>query len=337
MNLKNGTILQNKYRIESVIAQGGFGITYKGFDILLNKTIAIKELFVKNQCCRDHQTQHVILSSISAKDDFSLFLSKFIKEAKVLHKFNTFPNIVHVYDVFEDNNTAYYIMDYLNGESLENYVRNKGNLSEFEAIQMVKKIANALIPVHQNNYLHLDLSPRNIIISDNKDITLIDFGVSKHYNNISGDETTSTPVAYSPGYAPIEQCKQNVSSFIPATDIYSLGAILYFMIVGYRPPESYIVFKEGFVSGIPEHLSSAIKNAIEKAMNPSYKLRPQTIPQFLELFNSNNANKDDNLLKKTGSIIITVGGCIFIILFLLYIWGISLSSIVDSFIRFFEL
>lgn len=284
-SLRIGTVLRKKYRIDKVIAQGGFGITYLATDMLLEHKLVIKEFFMKGNCNRDNDTQNVEISTGGFTTQFMTFKSKFVKEARILYNFRGSEGVVQVYDVFEENGTAYYTMDFIDGTSLEYYINECGKLNEKEALDIIRKIAAALSEVHNKKYLHLDLSPRNIMITPQKKIVLIDFGVSKHYNESSSEQTTETPLAYSRGYAPLEQYNQDVKVFRPATDIYSLGAVLFFMLTGKRPADASSVYEDGCVDGIPHNISSDTKYVIEKAMQPSSKNRPQTIDEFLALIN----------------------------------------------------
>ena len=142
------------------------------------------------------------------------------------------PHIIKIYDIFEENGTAYYVMPYLDGGSLAEKVKKEGPLNEEQAIKYIKQVSNALDYIHKQNILHLDVKPSNVLLITADEAVLIDFGISKHYDE-EGSQTSTTPVGISKGFAPIEQYQQgNVSLFSPATDIYSLGATLFFLLTG---------------------------------------------------------------------------------------------------------
>ena len=226
-SLKVGTLLENgKYRIEKVIGQGGFGMTYLGEQVNLGRKVAIKEFFMKEYCNRDEGDLKIYTLSQGSSELVERFRVKFVKEARSLARLRH-PNIVSIIDIFEENDTAYYVMEFHAGGSLADKVKN-GPLPEADAVKYIRQIASALEYVHSKQMMHLDVKPANIMIrkSDNKAI-LIDFGVSKQYDE-QGGQTSTTPVGISHGYAPMEQYKQGgVSTFSPQTDIYALGAILF--------------------------------------------------------------------------------------------------------------
>lgn len=282
--LKVGSSLQGgKYRIENVLGQGGFGITYLATQELLDRNVCIKEFFFKDSCART-STGEVTLGMVGHKDLVERFLNKFIKEARTISKLEH-PNIIRILDIFMENGTAYYVMDFIEGESLEDIVKRRGALPEHEVVGYIKQVANALDYLHQRKINHLDVKPANIMIrkKDNKAI-LIDFGVSKQYDE-QGEQTSTTPVGISYGYAPIEQYRPGgVSEFSPQADIYSLGATLYRLITGITPPQAIEIFNEG-LSGLPQSLSSNLASTIRKSMQPHRRSRLQSVNEFLCLLN----------------------------------------------------
>ena len=294
MQLKSGTHLQNgKYKIERVLGQGGFGITYLATQELLDRKVCIKEFFFKEYCDRT-PTGSVISTTSSNKELVMRFLNKFIKEARTISRLDH-SNIIRILDVFEENGTAYYVMEYIDGCSLEDKVNRQGVLNENEAVEYVKQVGNALDYIHQNRINHLDVKPANIMIrkSDNK-ATLIDFGVSKQYDE-QGGQTSTTPVGISYGYAPLEQYRPGgVSEFSPQADIYSLGATLYRLLTGKVPPQAMEILNDGLV-GLPTTLSSNVTTAIQKAMQLKKDERPQNMKDFLKILNPiNNYPKTSN-------------------------------------------
>jgi len=279
--LQPGSLLQNgKYRIEKALGQGGFGITYEGIQTGLNRRVAIKEFFMKEYCNRDDQTSHVSVGSQGSLDMVNSFRQKFIKEAQLIAHMEDAPHIVHIHDIFEENGTAYYVMEYIGGGSLNQILKKQGPLPEPQAIVWVRQIGEALNFLHAQNTLHLDIKPSNVLINKKGEAVLIDFGVSKHYDQ-SGSQTSSTPVGLSKGFAPTEQYQSGgVQQFTPATDIYSLGATLYNLLTNQVPPEASIVFEDGLPPR-PQYVSEGTWHAIEQAMQPRRKDRTQTVDAFL--------------------------------------------------------
>jgi len=265
--LKISTLLQGgKYRIEKVLGQGGFGITYLATQVVLNRKVAIKEFFMKEYCNRDAETSHVTIPSDGSKEFVARFRQKFIKEAQTIAGLNH-PHIIRIYDVFEENDTAYYVMEYHDNGSLSELVKQHGALPEAEALRYIREVAKALTYIHKRNMNHLDIKPGNILLDEEGCSVLIDFGLSKRYDE-SGQQTSTTPVGISHGYAPMEQYKQGgVGTFSPATDIYSLGATLYKLLTGQTPPDASDVFTDG-LPVLPSSISSSVCNAIAQAMSP---------------------------------------------------------------------
>ena len=171
------------------------------------------------------------------------------------------PNIVNIYDVFEENGTAYYVMEYHDGGSLSSLDLP---LSVDEASGYIRQIASALSVLHENKTMHLDIKPSNVLLDKKGNAVLIDFGVSKHYDQ-AGHQTSSTPVGISHGYAPGEQYQQNVLSFSPATDIYALGATFYKLLTGLTPPHQNEVAENG-LPVFPESVPESVAFVIEKSM-----------------------------------------------------------------------
>lgn len=221
----NATLQDGKYIIKKVLGQGGFGITYLAEHDLLGTKVAIKEFFMKDFCNRDETTSHVSVVTESGREQVARFREKFLKEARNIARLRH-PNIVRISDVFEENGTAYYVMDYCEGGSLSELLKLHPNgIGEPLALKYIHQVASALEQVHAMKMNHLDIKPANILLDAQGNAVLIDFGLAKQYDVTTGNQTSTTPVGISHGYAPIEQYKQGgVSEFSPATDIYSLGA-----------------------------------------------------------------------------------------------------------------
>lgn len=280
-HLQTNTTLQGgKYRIERMLGQGGFGITYLATDIALDRKVAIKEFFPKDYCDRSKATSHITLGTASAEDLVQKLKAKFLKEVRNIAKLDH-PGIIKIHAAFEENNTAYYVMDYIEGENLSDMIKRDGSLSEQRAIYYIEKVGEALQYIHARKINHLDIKPANIMIRrDNDSPILIDFGLSKQYDS-EGQQTSTTPTGISHGYAPMEQYNDGgVKEFSPQTDIYSLAATLYFLLSGVTPPQATKLIDEEltFPSSIPANLIAPIS----KGMTTSRKQRYETVSKFLE-------------------------------------------------------
>lgn len=295
MQLQSGTFLQGgKYKIETILGQGGFGITYLGWQTGLDRRVAIKEFFMKEYCNRDASTSHVTVGTEGSRELVVRFQQKFVKEAQTIAKLDH-PYVVRIYDVFTENDTAYYVMEYVEGGSLQKYVSENGALKEQEALFYIRKVATALEYIHEHQMNHLDVKPDNILRRENAEVVLIDFGLSKRYDE-SGYQTSTTPVGVSAGYAPMEQYKRGgVGTFSPATDIYSLGATFYKLLTGQTPPDANDIFDRG-LPALPSDLSVSTKNALRAAMQPKRSDRPQSIGEFLALLDGKKGSEDTILI-----------------------------------------
>ena len=234
--LKDDSFLQNgKYRIIRVLGQGGFGNTYMATNMEFEETVAIKEFFMRGITQRDANNTTVSVSNHENKCLFDEQLQKFKKEARRLRKLKN-EHIVSVHDLFEENGTAYYVMDYIDGENLSDKLKRlQKPLPEIEVMKYLPQILDALACVHQENLWHLDLKPANIMVDRQGNVTLIDFGASKQ-RSTTGGATISTAVSYTNGFAPREQMEQNLEKFGPWTDFYALGATLYNLLTNKKPP-----------------------------------------------------------------------------------------------------
>lgn len=282
--LAAGTMLcKGRYRIISTLAQGGFGITYLGTDTSTGRSVAIKEFFMKQHCERSSNSTHVTLGTQGIRKEIESYRLKFLKEANTISQLNH-PHIISIYNVFEENGTAYYVMKYIANGSLKDIVEQQGALSEKTALSFIRKIGSALNYIHGKKILHLDIKPANILLDDKQPI-LIDFGISKRYD-VSGHQTSSTPVGISKGFAPMEQYSQGgIKGFDPSTDVYSLGATLFYLLTGEVPPEASIINEDG-LPPLPNNITVGTAQAIEKAMQPKRKDRPQSVADFLNMLSA---------------------------------------------------
>ncbi len=277
-SLQPGTVLHGPdqdYKILKVLGQGGFGITYlaettitKGH-LSFEVKVAIKEHFISSLCSRDGATLSVNYSAPVAKE-VENSLRAFIKEANRLHDLGIqHPNIVRVDEVFEANNTAYYAMEYLDGESLDAYIKRVGALSEAETRELLLPLVHAVSQLHRNKVAHYDIKPQNVMLTKGKDgelqPTLIDFGLAKHYDN-QGHATSSIMAAgYTPGYAPVEQYG-GISTYTPQCDVYSLGATIYYCVTGKSPAVSLTLNVNDVDAELQGMVSDSLRAVIVKAM-----------------------------------------------------------------------
>ena len=304
----NSTLQGGKYRIIKKLGQGGFGITYLAENTMLEGKVAIKEFFFKEYCERNELTCHVTVPTSNNRDTVQRFKQKFIKEAKTIFRLNH-PNIVRILDVFEENDTAYYVMEYIEGESLSDMVTRRGAIPFAEAIGYVKAAAEALMYIHSKKINHLDIKPGNLMKrNEDGEILLIDFGVAKQYDLDTSQGTTTTPVGISCGYSPTEQYRKNgVQTFSPQSDVYSLAATLFKLLTGNTPPEAMEIQDEGLpVAELQaKHIPSAVISAIAMAMKGRHE-RTQSVELFIanlqkteDTFNVvENQQKTENIQKK---------------------------------------
>ena len=289
-SLAAGTVLKGRsrsYEIVKTLGQGSFGITY------LAKTkvqmdgelgsfsstmyVAIKEFFVKEINGREGTT----VTSGSKGGLFGDYRRKFMREATILSKLNH-PNIVKVLESFEVNNTCYYVMEYIDGGSLDDMIARQYGLSEAETTKYTLDIASALSFMHSNKMLHLDLKPGNVMINDGHAV-LIDFGLSKQYDASGEPESSTTVGGGTPGYAPIEQANHRDGNGFPVTmDVYALGATMFKMLTGERPPIASDILNDGFPSHRFESFNPKLVAVVEKAMAPMRKQRFQTVGELVQ-------------------------------------------------------
>ena len=233
--LQVGTILHGTYKIESYLSSGGFGNTYLAKNIEFDETYAIKEFFVKGVCQRDGNSTTISVSNAENTNSFEQQREKFKKEARRLRSLSN-PHIVKVYDLFEENGTAYYVMDYVDGENLSARLkRTNAPLAESEVRNYLNQILDGLEAIHNEGMFHLDIKPANIMVDSHDVVKLIDFGASKQQSTVGG-ATMSTGISYTNGYAPSEQMAQSYDKFGPWTDFYALGATMYKLLTNQDPP-----------------------------------------------------------------------------------------------------
>ena len=291
--LQPGNTLQGgKYRIEKVLGQGTFGITYLASyattiegalgKMTVDIKVAIKEFFMSEVNQRNEQTHGVEGSSSTI---FTNYRIKFRKEAQNLASLHH-PHIVQVTDVFDENNTTYYVMQYIEGMSLDSFIASKGRVSAEDTILIAAQIGQALSYMHQRHMLHLDLKPGNIMLDKQGQVHLIDFGLSKQYDS-NGEPESSTSIGMgTPGYAPIEQANRmgQGKQFQATIDVYAFGATVYKMLTGRRPDDASVILNDGFPFGFLQQLGvqQNMINAVQRAMAPQRNARFQTVTEFVQ-------------------------------------------------------
>lgn len=289
--LQPGTVIHgthNDYRIERVLGQGSFGITYvanvrlKGRLGAIESTamVAIKEFFLRDVSSRNGLRVFSVSDSALCSD----YRRDFLREAQNLSRLDN-DHIVKVLETIEENDTVYYVMEYLSGGNLDQHILSHGKLSCREALDIAIQIGEALKCMHAQHMLHLDLKPLNVMRGEDGHIVLIDFGLSKCFG-ADGQPESSTRIGQgTTGYAPIEQHSfKKADGFMPTLDIYALGATLFKMLTGSVPPEASVVLNEGLPvdelssAGVPP----AVIALVERAMQPLRRMRHQTVGEFVD-------------------------------------------------------
>jgi len=283
--LPPGTRLQGgMYSVGKVLGQGGFGITYLGGDIRARRPVAIKELFPYGSTRRGTNVHP--FGGLPASE-YATTRERFLDEARILARFDH-PGIVDVYGTFEENNTAYMVMELLRGKTLGQLVEDRGPLPEHEAIGYIGHVGEALIVVHEASLLHRDLKPDNIMLTGDGEVVLIDFGTARAF---AAGKTGRMTTMVTPGYAPLEQYGQSVR-FGPFTDVYALAATLYHVLTGQMPAPA--TDRASGVSLVPPRtlnpaVSAITSDAILWAMSMRVDQRPRNVRQFLDALPSIDA------------------------------------------------
>ena len=280
--LKPGVILKERYKIEEVIGAGGFGITYRAWDPLLQSYVAIKEYYPSGIATRSADSSKVCVPVGQEQREYHRGRIRFLKEAQDVARFQSEPNIVSIYDYLEENDTAYMVMEYLHGCTLKQYIREHGGrLDTDHILHICLSVLDALAVVHKAGMIHRDISPENIFICEDLTVKLIDFGAAKQVY-LDGEQTMS--VVLKPGYAPPEQYAKKDKQG-PWTDIYALGATLYFAATGEKPEESFGRVLEDTIKPVCEvnpEIPRAMSQVIMRAMSVKIEDRYQTVETMRE-------------------------------------------------------
>ena len=280
--LRKGTRLIGHYTIEGVLGQGGFGITYLGIDELHEKKVAIKEFFPQGIVTRNIEYQDTVtVTFVGEKDNYEKGKERFLKEARTMAKFSKDEGIVKALDFFEINNTAYIVMEYLEGVTLKQYLRENQRIAPEDLIELLVPLIESLDEIHSQGMIHRDISPDNIMVLPDGRIKLMDFGAARDYTEF-GEKSLS--IVLKPGYAPPEQYQTHGIQG-PWTDIYALCATMYKCITGENPPDAIERVMDDHLKtisafGIP--VSAQIEEAIIKGMSVAAKDRYQNVGDFCE-------------------------------------------------------
>jgi len=281
-SLQRNTGLIGRYVIQEVLGQGGFGITYLGIDKLYGNKVAIKEYYPQKIAMRKAQYEDVVtVTSIEEKNNYDKGKKRFLDEAQVMARFNKNEGIVKILDFFEANNTAYIVMEYLEGITLKQYLGKYGVIQFRNLIEMMLPLLEALIEIHSQGLIHRDISPDNIMVQHNGKVKLMDFGAARDYTE-SGNKSLS--VILKPGYAPPEQYQTHGVQG-PWTDIYALCATIYKCLTGITPPDAIARVMDDKFKGpdqLDGKLSPDIKKILWKGMNIFPEERYQDIVEFGE-------------------------------------------------------
>ena len=278
------TVLKGRYIIGKPLGQGGFGITYAAWDSLLEKKVAIKEYLPTDFATRSVGSPTVIVFNMERAERFQKGMESFLNESRRLAMFNTVPGVVGIFDCFNENNTAYIVMEYLEGKTLGQIIRENGKLPYDKAVYIMLQVLNALDVVHQAGIIHRDVAPDNVFVCDDGSVKLLDFGAARY---VTTSHSRSLSMILKMGYAPVEQysTKGDQGTW---TDVYACGATLYYAITGVQPTDSYDRMDETkddklakpskYVRKLPKNVEIAILNA----MNIMPENRTQTAKAFAD-------------------------------------------------------
>lgn len=295
--LRPGTLLNQRYRVDRLLGYGGFGITYLAWDLNLQIKVAVKEYLPQSLATRAPGNTSVTVYTGKEKDYFLYGVDKFIEEARALAKFNGHPSVVSVSDFFRENETAYLVMEYVDGITFKNYLARKGGkISYEEAFGIMKPVMEALSEVHKAGMLHRDISPDNIYITKNDHVKLLDFGAARY---AVGEKSQKLSVLFKPGYTPWEQYQTNGEQGA-WTDVYAAAATMYWAITGEIPQEALERMDNDRLqppSKMGITIPAEFEKVLLKALSVKAKERFQTINELQTAF-LNSLDKRDRIAEK---------------------------------------
>lgn len=328
-HLAPGEILNHKYIVGTAIDSGGFGIIYRAWDAQMEQVVAIKEYFPNGVVSRVPGQNDVIVYSGKNREVFRKGVDRFLVEARNMAEFSQ-PDIVALYDYFEENNTAYIVMEYLDGVSFKEYLKERrGRIPSEEVVDITLHVLAALEEIHSHHIIHRDISPDNIFLCSNHRVKVIDFGAARFS---SGEESSNFSTIVKPGYAPAEQYRTK-SRQGPFTDLYALGACMYQAATGEKPQESLARAMHDDLRPpkelnpeVPEYLSDIIM----KAMAMDEDERFQSSEEFMKALKGHQidktpAKKKPKKKKKKGNSVLKMAVAVVLTLLLCAgaFWGIT--------------
>lgn len=290
--LSPGTVIGNRYLIGEVIGSGGFGITYVGWDRVLNLKVAIKEYFPSGVASRENGDTRINITGATTEEFYREGISKFLEEARLIAAFREQPNIVHIFNFLEENNTAYIIMEYIDGVTLEEYLNKRGEdtLPWNEVVKTTEDLLGVLKEVHLHGIIHRDISPANIMITSEGAVKLLDFGAARQF--VAG-RTQEMSVIVKKGYAPVEQYKSAYRQD-ERSDLYSIGAVMYKMLTGQQPVDALnrvsvdILIKP---RNINKDIPIWLENVVLRAMNMNLYGRYASADDFIDALNTGDTKR----------------------------------------------
>ncbi|MTV48313.1 protein kinase [Heliobacillus mobilis] len=293
--LPSRTLLKNRYVIGRVLGHGGFGITYLAWDTTLNTRVAIKEYFPRDLTTRSYGNLTVFIYTGNARNQYLYGLDKFLEEARALARFAHHPGIVAIQDFFQENETAYMVMQYMEGMTLKEYLDSVGRITYDTALSILMPVMDAVREVHAAGMLHRDISPDNIYITKTKQVKILDFGAARY---ALGDFTQNISILLKPGFSPEEQYRSRGHQG-PWTDVYSLAATLYMAITGLIPPAAIDRLHADLIQA-PSQLGVTIQREVEwallKGLSVKAENRYQSVKEFQMALTGSNLVMDDRII-----------------------------------------
>lgn len=264
--LPRKTVLHGRYEIRDVIAEGGMGIVYLGYDPVLETKVSIKEYFPRRYAMRIPEEVSLQIYAGSSAEIFRTELDKFIKEARTLARFGALDSIVSVKDFFYENETGYMVMEYVEGETVKQLVEREGRMEPLSVLRLMKPVLDCLSVIHREKLLHRDIAPDNLILREDGRLVLIDFGTARF---LSADDEQTMTIYYKSGYSAGEQYAPHTEKG-PYTDVYGICTTMYFMLTGVSPEESVRRILHDRIVPLSQYrdidLPDSAKKAIEKGM-----------------------------------------------------------------------
>ena len=303
--LKPGTVLQNRYLIGRVLGEGGFGITYIGLDKVLTKRVAVKEFYPAGAAHRASVVSDGVIITRGKEPMYRKGVERFVQEARSLAAFSSEDGIVDVLDTFQANNTAYIVMEYLEGDTLKTLLKTKGVFDATKLIKLMEPVMKSLSVMHRTGFIHRDISPDNIMLTNNGRLKLMDFGSARYFLN----QDSELSVMLKQGYAPVEQYSSR-SQQGPYTDVYALCATIYTCITGSVPENSldrsrYDTLVPPSAKGV--RISPVHEKALLHGLQPNAAAR---CPDMETLMREFNGVVDPNLTQNAEDVIDNGGGYI---------------------------